>query len=733
MRLVIVSNRLPVTVVEENHVLQFKESVGGLATGLSSYVNSLKKNPSGNSNYLWVGWPGINLPEKKQQELVSKLEKDFSCYPVFLPGQVIEKFYHGLCNKTIWPLFHYFPSLTSYDEELWNNYKQVNEIFCEVLSKILLPGDVLWIHDYHFMLLPGMIRQRFPDVPIGFFLHIPFPSFELFRILPSEWRKEILKGLLGANLVGFHTYDYTLHFLRCVQRILGLENDLGQMVFKGRIIKAETFPMGISFEKFQDSSCRPEVREEMETLKGAFEGKKTILSVDRLDYTKGIAKRLQGYEEFLNRYPSWRGRVTLILVVVPSRIKVEHYQLMKRQIDEKVGEINGKFGNINWTPILYSYRYLPESQLLALYNICDVALITPLRDGMNLVAKEFVSCKSNKKGVLILSEMAGASKETVEAIIINPNYVKEIASALEEALEMPEEEQIRRNEKMQIRLSRYDVDRWAEDFIQSIQSVVDDQRSKEIKLLGREQRKTLVDAYKSASKRLIFSDYDGTLVPFAEHPNLAKPDKRLYDLLEKLTKDAKNDFVLISGRSKNTLQEWFGDYKVGMVAEHGVWIKKKEGEWKNPKNLKKSWMDKIQPILEVYADRIPGSFVEIKEFSLVWHFRMADPEIASLKAKELVDVLVNFTANIDVQILPGNKIIEVRNAGINKGDASQHWLTKGGYDFIMAMGDDLTDEDLFKSMPESAYSLKVGSDKSLARFIIKDSNDALDLLEEMLA
>ena len=293
MRLVIVSNRLPVTVVEENHVLQFKESVGGLATGLSSYVNSLMKNPSGNANYLWVGWPGINLPEKKQQELGSRLEKDFSCYPVFLPGQVIEKFYHGLCNKTIWPLFHYFPSLTSYDEELWNNYKHVNSVFCEALSKILLPGDVLWIHDYHFMLLPEMIRQRFPDIPIGFFLHIPFPSFELFRILPSEWRKEILMGLLGANLIGFHTYDYTLHFLRCIQRILGLENDLGQMVFKGRMIKAETFPMGISFKKFQYSSSQPEVRKEMEALKDNFDGKKTILSVDRLDYTKGIAKRLQ--------------------------------------------------------------------------------------------------------------------------------------------------------------------------------------------------------------------------------------------------------------------------------------------------------------------------------------------------------------------------------------------------------------------------------------------------------
>jgi len=720
-------------VAEENHELKFKESVGGLATGLSSYVNSLMKKPSENADYLWVGWPGINLPEKKQQQLVSVLERDFSCYPVFLPGQVIDKFYHGLCNKTIWPLFHYFPSLTSYDEELWNNYKLVNEIFCKVLSKILLPGDVLWIHDYHFMLLPGLIRQKFPDMPIGFFLHIPFPSFELFRILPSEWRKEILTGLLGANLIGFHTYDYTLHFLRCAQRILGLENDLGQMIFQGRMIKAETFPMGINFKKFQDSGNKPEVCKEMETLKVAFQGKKTILSVDRLDYTKGIAKRLQGYEEFLTRNPQWHGKVILILVVVPSRIKVEHYQQMKRTIDEKVGEINGSFGNINWTPILYSYRYLPESQLLALYNICDIALITPLRDGMNLVSKEFVSCKSDNKGVLILSEMAGASKETVEAIIINPNYVGEIANALKEALEMPEDEQIRRNRRMQTRLSRYDIDRWADDFIQSLRSIIEDQRSMEIKLLGKTQRKALIESYKNARKRLIFSDYDGTLVPFAEHPNLARPDARLYCLLEKLAKDDKTDFVLISGRSKNTLQEWFGNYEIGLVAEHGVWIRKKNGEWVNPKNLKTNWMSKIQPILEVYADRMPGSFVEVKEFSLVWHFRMADPEIASLKAKELVDVLVNFTANIDVQILPGNKIIEVRNAGINKGDASLHWLNKSEYDFIMAMGDDLTDEDLFRSMPESAYSLKVGSDKSQAKFIIKNCNDALDLLEEMLA
>ncbi len=731
MRLIIVSNRLPVTVVEEGDSLQFKESVGGLATGLSSFLNSLKNGPFGDADYLWVGWPGVNLQGKKRQEIISRLEQDFSCYPVFLPAQIIDKFYHGFCNKTLWPLFHYFPSLTSYDEELWKNYKQVNEMFCEALSKILKPGDILWIHDYHFMLLPGMIRHRFPDTSSGFFLHIPFPSFELFRILPSEWRKEILEGLLGANLIGFHTYDYTQHFLRCVLRILGLENNLGQIVFKGRLVKAETFPMGINFRKFQESGRNPEVQKEIEAFESTFKGRKTVLSVDRLDYTKGIANRLQGYEEFLRRYESWRGKVILILIVVPSRIKVEHYRQMKRQIDERVGEINGKFGGLDWTPIVYSYRYIPESQLLALYNISDVALITPLRDGMNLIAKEFVSAKSDQKGVLILSEMAGASKEEGEAVIINPNNVNEIARALKEALEMPEEEQIHRNLVMQTRLRRYDVFHWAEDFIKSIKSVIAEQKSLEIRLLGAGQRQKIIDAYKCADRRLILSDYDGTLVPFAEHPRLAKPDSRLQNLLKQLTCDPKNDFVLISGRRKDTLQEWFGDYRMGLVAEHGVWIKKNDGEWENPKCLNKSWMAKIQPILEVYADRIPGSFVEEKEFSLVWHFRMADPEIASLKAKELVDDLVNFTANIDVQVLPGNKVVEVRNAGINKGDAIRPWLTKEKYDFILALGDDVTDEDMFRSLPESAYSLKVGLNQSLARFNIQDHTDALDLLEAM--
>jgi trehalose 6-phosphate synthase/phosphatase len=731
MRLVIVSNRLPVTLVKEQDVLRLKNSVGGVATGLSSYLKLLRNNNSEDADYLWVGWPGINVPEEKRQEVVSKLGK-YSYHPVFLSEQTIEKFYYGFCNNTLWPLFHYFPSLVYYDEVSWKDYKMVNELFCEALSKILKPGDVLWIHDYHFMLLPGMIRKIFPDLPIGFFLHIPFPSFELFQILPGDWRKEILEGLLGSNQIGFHTSDYVQNFLRCVLRILGLDNNLGQIIFDGRLIKAEAFPMGVNFQGFQESSQYPEVKKEIKLFQSAFMDRKTILSVDRLDYTKGIVQRLQGYEKFLNRYASWHGRVILFLIVVPSRIEMEHYQETKRQIDEKVGEINGKFGSLDWMPIVYYYKYISDPKLLALYNICDVALITPLRDGMNLVAKEFVSSKSDKKGVLILSEMAGASREAGEAVIINPNNVNEIVNALNVALEMSEEEQIRRNQIMQIQFGRHDVSNWAEEFIQSIKSVIEEQKSLEIRLLGDEQRQKMIDAFKSADMRLILSDYDGSLVPFADHPSLAKPDERLKDLLKRFTRDPKNDLVLISGRTKDTLQEWFGDYRMDLVAEHGVWIKKNAGEWENQKCFNKNWMTKIRPILNAYADKTQGSFVEEKDFSLVWHFRKADPKIASLKAKELMDYLANITANTDVQVLPGNKIIEVRNAGINKGDAVRSWLEKEKYDFILALGDDLTDEDLFRALPKSAYSLKVGLNQSLARFNVQDHKNVLDLLEAMI-
>ena len=714
-RILIVSNRLPVTTAVKEGKLEFQVSAGGLVSGLSAYLDTLKGSSFTQSDYVWVGWPGSVVPEKMKEELKSRALAEFNAYPVMLSERAMEKFYQGFCNKTIWPLFHYFPTYTVYDDDYWTQYQRVNQIFCDTVMEIVKPDDLVWVQDYHLMLLPRLIRERMPQLPIGFFLHVPFPDYEIFRLLPGAWRRVILEGLLGADLVGFHTHDYTQYFLRCVLRILGYEHSMGKIMLGDHMVKAETLPMGIDFRKFQQATNSPEVQKEKNEFH-MFAQSKVISSIDRLDYTKGILNRLRGYEAFLDKNPQWYGKVVLALVVVPSRIGVEHYQQMKRQIDELVGKINGRFGSISWTPILYQYRFLSFYPLIALYNISQVALVTPLRDGMNLIAKEYVASRADRTGVLILSEMAGASKELGEGIIINPSNVEEIADALKQALEMSEEEQIRRNRIMQTRLERYDVVRWANDFVQDLLSLKEEQKRMEAKLLGSEAQTRLAQDFDQARRRLLLLDYDGTLVPFAGLPQMARPTEELMQLLSSLSQDPRTEIALVSGRDKETLQKWFGSLGLSLIAEHGAWIKGKNEEWKMIKPLTNDWKPQILPILEMYADRLPGSFVEEKEFAIVWHYRRSDPESASLKAKELVDDLVNFTANIDVQILQGSKVVEVRCAGVNKGMAALHFISQENFDFILAIGDDWTDEDLFKALPEMAYSIRVGLTQSYARF-----------------
>lgn len=728
-RILIVSNRLPVTAEEKEGQLKFQVSAGGLVSGLSTYLDSLKGSSFTRFDYVWVGWPGTAVPDKAKEELKRKLLKETDAYPVFLSAKVMDKFYNGFCNKTIWPLFHYFPSYAIYDQDYWNHYKHVNEFFCEAVVEIIKPDDVVWVHDYHLMLLPQLIREKMPNVPIGFFLHIPFPSFEIFRLLPGRWRREILEGLLGADLVGFHTHDYTQYFLRCVLRILGYDHHMGRIIVGDHMVKTETLPMGIDFQRFYYASSRAEIQKEKDELKKALANSKVVLSIDRLDYTKGTLNRLRGYEAFLEKNPQWHSQVTLVLVVVPSRIGVEHYQQMKRQIDELVGRINGRFGSISWTPILYQYRFLPFDPLVSLYSVSDVALVTPLRDGMNLIAKEYIATRADKTGVLILSEMAGASKELGEAIIINPNNIEEIADALREALEISKEEQIRRNEVMQTRLKRYDVVRWGKDFIQTLLLVKGEQKRLEASLLVPYVKDQLFKDFTRAKRRLLLLDYDGTLVPFVGLPHMAKPPEELLRTLKPFSEDQKTEIALISGRDKDTLQNWFGMLNISLIAEHGAWIKEKNQDWKMIKPLTNDWKPQILPILEIYADRVPGSFVEEKEFAIVWHYRRADPELASIRAKELVDDLVNFTANIDVQILQGSKVVEVRCAGLNKGVAGMHFISKDNFDFILAIGDDWTDEDLFKVLPETAYSLRVGLTQSYARFNLHSHRAVLELLQ----
>jgi len=731
MRLLVVSNRLPIVITQEQGELKFQESAGGLVSGLSAYLDSLKGSSFAKSDYVWVGWPGVTVENKLQEQVKSKVLSQFRAYPVFLTERAMEKFYYGFCNKTIWPLFHYFPTYAIYQNDFYLHYKCVNQIFCEAVIDVMQPDDVVWIHDYHLMLLPKLLRDKKPQISIGFFLHVPFPSFELFRLLPMTWRSEILQGLLGADLIGFHTYDYTQYFLRCVLRILGYEHNMGNILLPDRLVKVDTLPMGIDFQKFQAEAATSGSQKD-ESWK-ALENFKIVLSIDRLDYTKGILKRLQGYELFLEKNPQWQKKVVLVVVVVPSRVAVEHYQQIKKQIDELVGKINGRFGTIGWTPILYQYKFIPFQPLVSLYAASDVALITPLRDGMNLIAKEYIASRTKKTGVLILSEMAGAAKELAEAVVINPNNIEEIAGALKTSLEMPEKEQIRRNRIMQDRLKSYDVVRWANDFLSQLLSIKAEQKRLRSKLLLAPAKERLLRDFSQARQRLIFLDYDGTLVPFADDPQMVQPSDELLTILRNLAQHPGNEVVLISGRDRSTMQRWFGSINAGLVAEHGVWTQEKNQDWQLIKPLNNNWKPTIMPLLATYADRLPRAFVEEKEFSVVWHYRRADPELASTRAKELVDDLVNFTANIDIQILQGSKVVEVRCGGVNKGNAAARFLAENNFGFILAVGDDWTDEDLFKILPDTAYSIRVGIMQSYARFNLRSYVDVVELLRELAA
>jgi trehalose 6-phosphate synthase/phosphatase len=731
MRLVIVSNRLPFTVSLKEGTPEFKTSSGGLSTGLSSYLQQATSGAADRPDFFWLGWPGASIALEHEAVVRSYGEQQFKCSPVFLPEESMDRFYHGFCNKTIWPLFHYFPTLARYDEEYWQEYRNVNRIFAEAVLNVLRPDDLVWVHDYHLMLLPRLIRERFPEMAIGFFLHIPFPSFEVFRLLPRAWREEMIEGLLGASVIGFHTHDYTRDFLTSVLRTVGYEHQLGSLTLRDRVVKVDTFPMGVDFERFARAAAAPETDSRTAELREKCAGQKVIFSVDRQDYTKGLINRLQGYELFLKRNPQWHGKVVFILSVAPSRIGVESYQDMKQELEQTVGRIVGAYGNVHWTPLIYQYRNLGFEDIVALYRFCDVALITPLRDGMNLVAKEFIASRPDQTGVLILSEMAGAAKEMGEALIINPFHNDDFARALEQALTMPPEEQIKRNQLLQERLRRYNVVRWADDFVQAMIATQRTEAARRARSLTGKAQVGLVQQYKSAQRRALLLDYDGTLVPFAENPERAQPDAEVFSLLSVLGQDPANEVVIISGRQRRDLEKWFGKLPVALVAEYGAWLRRPNSDWKMLKAITTEWKERVRPILQLYVDRLPGALLEEKEFSLVWHFRRADPEQASQRAKELLDDLAGYTRNIDVQVLEGDKVIEVRNTGVNKGTAAMEWLTSHAPDFILGIGDDWTDEDLFRALPPAAYSVRVGLANTTARYFLSNHTAVRKLLREL--
>jgi len=724
-KLLIVSNRLPVSVEKDEQGLHFESSTGGLATGLSSLSHSSE------DGMLWIGWPGIateQLSEAERREVEEKLSAEGYC-PVFFSNEDIEGYYHGFCNNTLWPLFSYFTQYPVYKNSLWEGYKKVNEMLRDAVLAVAEEGDVIWVQDFQLMLLPRLLREEMPDATIGFFLHIPFPSFEVFRLLP--WCRHIVNGMLGADLVGFHTYHYAQHFLESVSQLLGYEHSLGQINANDRVVRVDAFPMGIDYERFSSMVSEPAVQREVRRVRKQVGERKVILSIDRMDYAKGIPQRLKAFDAFLEQNPEYSEKVNFILVSSPSRTSVERYIQLKREINELVGYVNGKYGTIGWVPVWYISRVLPFHKLVALYTTADVALITPMRDGMNLISKEYVACKTDHRGVLILSEMAGAAEELGDALILNPNNQEETVEALKRGLEMDEKEQEERITTMQKRIKLYDVARWATDFMEGLSRIKSVQRKLHTKRFTKKTREHLLEAYTRAKRRLILLDYDGTLVPFEKKPEKAKPDAELLQMLDALCNNPANEVVIISGRSKDVLTEWLGELNISLVGEHGVWIKERGGSWEMLQALGNDWKKEVYPVLQFYADRTPGSFIEEKEFSLVWHYRNASPALASIRARELREVLLNLTANLNIGVQEGSKVIEIRDVAINKGRTALRWVSREQWGFLLTVGDDRTDEELFAALPEQAYSIKVGLGPSKARFNMISHLDVRMLLKEL--
>jgi trehalose 6-phosphate synthase/phosphatase len=720
-RVIIVSNRLPVNITIEGEEVKVEPSVGGLATGMKT-VSEKHEN-------LWIGWPGVTLESinHSQKEQIIRLLREYNCIPVFLDQEDFENFYEGFSNKTIWPLFHYFTQYAVYEKKYWTAYQKVNQLFADIILEHIHDGDALWVHDYHLQLLPNLIKQTNPDIPIGFFLHIPFPSYEILRTLP--WRNEIMEGLLGADLIGFHTYDYERHFLSSVRRLLGYDINFNEISMTNRFVRVDSFPMGIDYDKFHSVALQQKQKSvrDKSALQQDIENhflmspqSKLVLSIDRLDYSKGIANRLHAFEYFLDKFPEFHGIVSFLMICVPSRSNVEQYQLMKSEVDELVGKINGKFSNMGWTPIWYFYRSFPFENLIDLYSSCDIALLTPIRDGMNLVAKEYIASRTDKTGVLILSEMAGAVKEMSEALIINPNNFEEIANALKEAIQMSDIEQIERNTIMQDRLKRYDVNKWANDFLDALDQTETNKQKFMSKKITQSIENEICEAYKKAGSRILFLDYDGTLVGFKGKPEQASPDGELIALLDHLAANPKNELVLISGRDKDTFDKWFPGKNYSMITEHGVWTKDKKTDWELIEPMASEWKKNIKPGMQLYVDRTPGSFIEEKTYSLVWHFRKTDPELGARRAIELKDELTSLTANHNLEILEGNKVIEIKNSGVNKGRAALKKIGTKNYGFVMGIGDDWTDEYMFEQLPENAYTIKVGMIQTRAFYNVEN-------------
>jgi trehalose 6-phosphate synthase/phosphatase len=724
-RLLIVSNRLPVTARPADGELRLFRSSGGLANGLRPWHED--------SGGIWIGWPGDVT--RLSPQLLPDLERrltDRAMVPVFLTAGQIDRYYQGFSNRVLWPLLHYSVDRMPVEATGWDAYREVNQVFADTVTRVHRAGDVIWVHDYQLMLLPALLRERLAGARIGFFLHVPFPAAEVFRVLP--WRRELLQGVLGADLLGFHTFSYLRHFVDSLQYLDGVETDNHRVRTGAREVALGVFPMGVDARRFSALAGEPDVLAEVRAIRREAAGRRIVLGVDRLDYTKGIPRRLHSLERLLSRDPDLRERVRYIQVAVPSRGEVDSYQRFKREVEEKVGRFNGAWGTLRSTPLHYVHRSVSLRQLVALYCAADVMIVTPLRDGMNLVAKEFAASRIDEDGVLVLSEFAGAAAELGGAMLANPYDVDAVAESLWRALSMPAEERRARMQSLRRRVIDHDVHSWARGFLEQLDFAQPATVEKNVVRFEASLVTALSEAQRRARLHLLI-DYDGTLVPFAGSPELAAPDAEVVSLLERLQASPGIELEIVSGRPRETVESWFGDLPLSLWAEHGFWHRAASGKtWRSHAKPHLGGMERVRTILEQFTEATPGSRIETKSASIAWHYRGARSDFAQLQARELRLVLQDALIGRPFELLEGNKVLEVRPHGVSKaivarrirGDEHQPAV-------VVAIGDDRTDEDLFRALPGSSLTVAVGKRPTGAKYRVEDFRAVRRILRRLVA
>ncbi|KAK7257131.1 hypothetical protein RIF29_30873 [Crotalaria pallida] len=725
-RLLVVANRLPVSAIrkgEDSWSLEI--SAGGLVSALLG-VKEFETR--------WIGWAGVNVPDEIGQKALTKALAEKRCIPVFLDEEIVHQYYNGYCNNILWPLFHYLGlpqedrlATTRSFQSQFAAYEKANQMFADVVNDHYEEGDVVWCHDYHLMFLPKCLKKYNSNMKVGWFLHTPFPSSEIHRTLPS--RSELLHSVLAADLVGFHTYDYARHFVSACTRILGLEGTPDGVEYQGKLTRVAAFPIGIDSARFIRALDLPPVQDHIKDLQERFKGRKVMLGVDRLDMIKGIPQKILAFEKFLEENVYWRDKVVLLQIAVPTRTDVPEYQKLTSQVHEIVGRINGRFGTLTAVPIHHLDRSLDFHALCALYAVTDVALVTSLRDGMNLVSYEFVACQEKKKGVLILSEFAGAAQSLgAGAILVNPWNITEVADAIDKALNMPSAEREKRHKHNFLHVKSHTAQEWAGTFVSELNDTVIEAQLRKRQAPPRLPTKTAIDRYLQSTNRLVILGFNGTLTEPVEKTGdqIKEMELKVHPLLKQpltaLCSDPNTTVVVLSGSGRKVLDENFEEYDMWLAAENGMFLHPSKGEWMTtmPEHLTMEWVDSVKHVFEYFTERTPRSHFDFeeRETSLVWNYKYADVEFGRIQARDMLQHLwTGPISNASVDVVQGSRSVEVRAVGVTKGAAIDRILGEivhsksmtSPIDYVLCIGHFLgKDEDIYAFFEPDLPSIGVG-------------------------